>query len=110
MTWSCRLVRSSADAHEPAANETRTETGAVPVPRGSQERPWVTPCHRCYLQYQYSGKPSSLPAASVAVIERAAWVRDDAEEQPGRITHQPPRVGTLDSPRAKVFESLDFGV
>ena len=53
---------------------------------------------------------ASLPAAGVAVVERAAWLRNDAEQQPGRVTHHPPCVGMLDPLRAKVFKSLYFGV
>ena len=37
-----------------SVNETRTETGAAPVPKGFQERPWFTSHCCCYLACQYS--------------------------------------------------------
>src|SRR5437016_4824395 len=38
-----------------SANETRTETGAAPVPKGFQEHLWFTARRCCYLRCRYSG-------------------------------------------------------
>jgi hypothetical protein len=45
-----------------AANETRTETGAAPVPKGFQERPWFMTSHSCYLHRWHPG--TARPARS----------------------------------------------
>jgi hypothetical protein len=52
---------------------------------------------------------ASLPAAGVAVVERAARLRNHAEQQPGRVTHHPPRVGTpnpLPAMVLKLYQAL----
>ena len=52
----------------------------------------------------------SLPPLGVAVVERLGWSGHHAEEQSGRVAHDPPGVHLLDPLGAEAFQPAHFGV
>jgi hypothetical protein len=46
----------------------------------------------------------------VAVMERSGWFRNNAEEQSGRVAHDPPGLHSLDALGAQVFKPAHLSV
>ena len=52
----------------------------------------------------------SWPVVSVALMQRAGRVWQDAEQQPGRVTHHLPGVHALHAPGTEVLDAAYLGV
>jgi hypothetical protein len=49
------------------------------------------------------------PAAGVVIVERAGWLWDHAEQQPGRVLHHLPGMHLLHAAGAKPLQPRDLG-